>query len=428
MGKNNKRKNNKEPVPTSDGLVSNIESNTREVTAALDNLTLNQSCNAENELGRLNDDPTASNVQEAKTGGETAHTDSTNDAGSLGASTSEHQLEPVVVPTTSAPRDQPNPQHLTRDSPLPLDDIVEADTMEMIGEGVFGEVYKAIHRRTKRQVAIKKIKGDIEYDHQGGVPSQILREVSILRDLVHPNVVEFLDVKIYGMNEYILLFEYVQGGDLHKMLKSLRNERRRMGVNLIRKYALDLLSGIHACHTRLVIHRDLKPQNILIGLDGLKIADFGLSRIFSLPVRNYSLEVITLWYRAPEILLGCQRYGPEVDMWSAGCILGEMAKGSALFNGDSEIDTVFKIFQHCGTPNEVSWPELANLEHWKPRFPKWPPTNLEAVSDMCPELREDSMELIRGLLVLVPQTRFSARNAKNRASQCIQNANNAASI
>jgi serine/threonine protein kinase len=269
-------------------------------------------------------------------------------------------------------------------------------------------------------VAIKKMKTDEEYAmFQQGVPAQVIREVACLRDLIHPNVVELLDVHIGGVNDYSLIFEYVEG-DLHKLLKSLRNSERKLGIELVRKYALELLTGIHACHVRLILHRDLKPQNILIGPNGLKIGDFGLSRMFSLPIRNYSLDVITLWYRAPEILLGCQRYGAEVDMWSAGCIISEMATMFALFNGDSEIGTMFKIFKLCGTPSEATWPGLSALEHWKTNFPIWPSTNFKDIADSCPELGEDGMDLIRNLLVLAPGDRFNARRAKALASECMR--------
>jgi serine/threonine protein kinase len=231
--------------------------------------------------------------------------------------------------------------------------------------------------------------------------------------------VELLDVHMRGVNDFSLIFEFVEG-DLHKLLKSFRHQKSRMGINLLRKYTQELLNGIYACHVRLVLHRDLKPQNILIGPNGLKIGDFGLSRLFSLPLRTYSTDVVTLWYRAPELLLGCHRYGTEVDMWSAGCIIAEMATGGPIFNGDSEIGTLFKIFKICGTPSEATWPGLEHLEHWKAKFPQWPSTNLRSIAEASPELGEDGMEVIRKLLVMTPADRFNARKAKNLAAQCMR--------
>jgi cyclin-dependent kinase len=126
------------------------------------------------------------------------------------------------------------------------------------------------------------------------------------------------------------------------------------------------------------MHRDLKPQNLLVTKDGMiKLADFGLARAFSLPVKTYTHEVVTLWYRAPEVLLGQKQYSTPLDQWSVGCIMAEMAQKKPLFAGDSEIDQIFNIFKVMGTPNESLWPEAQKLEYFKPTFPKWKGIALE---------------------------------------------------
>lgn len=131
-----------------------------------------------------------------------------------------------------------------------------------------------------------------------------------------------------------------------------------------------MIAGLNFCHARRILHRDLKPQNLLIDRSGaLKLADFGLARAFGIPVRTYTHEVVTLWYRAPEILLGQQQYSTPVDMWSIGTIFAEMVMKCPLYPGDSEIDELFKIFRTLGTPNEELWPGVSKLPDYKPTFP-----------------------------------------------------------
>lgn len=116
-----------------------------------------------------------------------------------------------------------------------------------------------------------------------------------------------------------------------------------------------LLKGIAFCHDHRVLHRDLKPQNLLINKKGeLKLADFGLARAFGIPVRSYSNEVVTLWYRAPDVLMGSRQYSTSIDLWSAGCIMAEMAYGRPLFCGSSVKDQLIRIFKYLGTPSEHS--------------------------------------------------------------------------
>lgn len=117
-------------------------------------------------------------------------------------------------------------------------------------------------------------------------------------------------------------------------------------LTCLQSYTYQILEGTVFCHSRRVLHRDLKPQNLLIDQKGaIKLADFGLGRAFGIPVRAYTHEVVTLWYRAPEVLLGSQRYSCPVDVWSIACIFAEMVNKRPLFHGDSEIDQLFRIFR-----------------------------------------------------------------------------------
>jgi serine/threonine protein kinase len=154
-----------------------------------------------------------------------------------------------------------------------------------------------------------------------------------------------------------------------------------------------LLLSIFFCHSHRVLHRDLKPQNLLIDRKGaLKLADFGLGRAFGIPLRTYTHEVVTLWYRPPEILLGSKMYACPVDMWAVGCIFAELVTRRPLFPGDSEIDELFKIFRVLGTPTEETWPNVVNLPDYKPSFPVWKPLDL---SQVVPGLDASGYDLLQ---------------------------------
>jgi len=269
------------------------------------------------------------------------------------------------------------------------------------GEGTYGVVYKAKDLRTGEIVAMKKIRLETEEE---GIPSTTLREISTLRALRHQNIVELRDV-LHQDGRLYLIFEFVDK-DLKKYMDAVSGPLR---PELIQSYTKQLLLGLEFCHTRAVMHRDLKPQNILVSRDGvLKLADFGLARAFVPPIRPFTHEVVTLWYRPPEILLGSKTYALATDMWAVGTIIAEMSNKRPLIPGDSEIDEVFKIFRVFGTPNEQSWPGVTSLPDWNESFPVWPSLRLNAfVPNLCP----DGLDLVERLLTLDPKLRFSACDA-----------------
>lgn len=181
---------------------------------------------------------------------------------------------------------------------------------------------------------------------------------------------------------------------------------------MFQSYLKQLLEGIAYCHAHRVLHRDLKPQNLLVDMEGhIKLADFGLARAFGIPVRAYTHEVITLWYRAPEILLGAKFYSTAVDVWSLACIYAEMAGGRTLFPGDSEIDQLFRVFRALGTPGDAVWPGARLLPDWRAAFPRWPPRDarslLPAAARACPH----AAALFEAMLRYEPSERVSARAA-----------------
>ncbi|CAJ0918080.1 unnamed protein product [Ranitomeya imitator] len=197
-----------------------------------------------------------------------------------------------------------------------------------------------------------------------------------------------LDV-IHTENKLYLVFEFLNQ-DLKKFMDS--SNITGIPLALVKSYMFQLLQGLAFCHSHRILHRDLKPQNLLINSDGaIKLADFGLARAFGVPVRTYTHEVVTLWYRAPEILLGCKYYSTAVDIWSLGCIFAEMITRRALFPGDSEIDQLFRIFRTLGTPDETTWPGVTAMPDYKSTFPKWA---RQEFSKVVPPLDDDGRELL----------------------------------
>jgi cyclin-dependent kinase len=240
-------------------------------------------------------------------------------------------------------------------------------------------VYKARDLTTKdhRIVALKKIRLEAEDE---GVPSTAIREISLLKEMNDPSIVRLLNIVHADGHKLYLVFEYLDV-DLKKYMEALpvsQGGRGKplpegtgtavqtlgLGPEIVKKFMGQLCQGVRYCHAHRVLHRDLKPQNLLIDREGnLKLADFGLARAFGVPLRTYthevhgyelgvfrrfanSIQVVTLWYRAPEILLGGRQYSTGVDMWSVGCIFAEMCTRKPLFPGDSEIDEIFKIFRY----------------------------------------------------------------------------------
>lgn len=276
--------------------------------------------------------------------------------------------------------------------------------IEKVGEGTYGIVYKGEHKPTKKTVALKKIR--LQADDEG-VPSTAIREISMLKELKHCNIVGLLEV-VNENNVLFLVFEFLTM-DLKKYLDTMIPKDQYIDKQLLKSYTYQILLAIKYCHSHRVLHRDLKPHNLLINENGiLKVADFGLARAFGVPVRAYTHEVVTLWYRAPEILLGQLRYSCPVDIWSVGCIFAEMANKRPLFHGDSEIDQIFRIFRTKGTPTELQWQGVTELPDYKPTFPKWP---ILPLKNAVPRLEDKGLELLESMLEYKPADRISAKRA-----------------
>ncbi|KAJ2642654.1 hypothetical protein GGH99_008694, partial [Coemansia sp. RSA 1285] len=225
-----------------------------------------------------------------------------------------------------------------------------------------------------------------------------------------------------------LVFEFMDS-DLKKFVDAYGGDLDPLTV----KHLLyQLLCGISYCHRNRVLHRDLKPQNLLINKRGdLKLGDFGLARAFGIPVRSYSHEVVTLWYRAPDVLMGSRQYDTSIDIWSIGCIFAEMATGRPFFAGTSIDDQLLHIFKIMGSPvdPQVSggqigqmqqngssdgdysrrlWPKCTQLPDWKSSLPMYPGVGLE---QLVPKLSAKGIDLLKRLLEYAPEKRISAEQA-----------------
>ncbi|KAL2330112.1 hypothetical protein Fmac_017693 [Flemingia macrophylla] len=284
------------------------------------------------------------------------------------------------------------------------------EKLEKVGEGTYGKVYRAREKATGKIVALKKTR---LCEDEEGVPPTTLREISILRMLSRdPHVVRLMDVK-QGLNKeaktvLYLVFEYMDT-DLKKYIRSFRQTAQNIPPQTVKCLMYQLCKGVAFCHGHGILHRDLKPHNLLMDRNTmmLKIADLGLARAFTVPIKEYTHEILTLWYRAPEVLLGATHYSMAVDMWSVACIFAELVTKQALFPGDSELQQLLHIFRLLGTPNEEMWPGVSKLMNWH-EYPQWNPQNL---STAVPNLDQLGLDLLSQMLKYEPSKRISAKKA-----------------
>ena len=274
-----------------------------------------------------------------------------------------------------------------------------------LGEGTYGVVYRAKDQKGQEIYALKKIRLQAEEE---GIPSTAIREISLLKELNHINIVKLIEV-LHSPKKLTLVFEYVD-----QVLKKVIDSSNGKGLEIkyIKSYLYQLLKGVDFIHKHKVLHRDLKPQNLLINKDNIvKIADFGLARGYGIPVKNYTHEVVTLWYRPPDVLLGNKNYGTTVDMWSIGCIFAEMVLGKPLFAGNSETEQLKKIFEIRGTPNEKYASKLKEFPEWgvgENTFENSPGKNFK---EIFPNLDAKGIDLLEKFLELEPDKRISAEEA-----------------
>ncbi|GLT38044.1 hypothetical protein SLA2020_123150 [Shorea laevis] len=304
--------------------------------------------------------------------------------------------ESVAVKAISAiPRSRDPIQNCSR--------LSEYKLLGKINEGAYGVVYKAMELKTGKIVALKRMKHE---KGKTGLPLAALREIKILFSLNHPSVLSVKEVVKGEGDDFFMAMEFMEQ-DLNRYIKS-----RKQGFSTaeVKGLMVQLLEGVLYVHQNKILHRDLKTANILLNGEGkVKICDFGLSCRETNDGKPLTSLVVTLWYRAPELLLGAKRYSKEIDMWSVGCIMAELLKKEPLFRGKSEIDQLNSIVTVLGTPTLKNWPGMSTLPGISSvTFVKQPEHQLR---QKFPILSEMGLDLLKGFLTYDPRRRITAKSA-----------------
>eukprot|EP01087_Luapelamoeba_hula_P008364 TRINITY_DN2091_c0_g1_i2.p1 TRINITY_DN2091_c0_g1~~TRINITY_DN2091_c0_g1_i2.p1 ORF type:complete len:677 (-),score=126.44 TRINITY_DN2091_c0_g1_i2:227-2257(-) len=277
------------------------------------------------------------------------------------------------------------------------------DLMDQVGEGTYGRVFKAVHKSTGVLVALKIVNN---LEDEDGLSFTAIREIKYLQMLSHnKNIIQLLGNCFWDDGSLVLVFEYMEN-DLSGLLSIFGVE---LSLSQIKCFMKQLLEGLHACHSSGIMHRDIKAANLLINSGTLKLADFGLATSYTTRP-SFSTNVVTLWYRAPELLLGITKYKACVDIWSAGCIFIELLTRASPFPGNNEKHQMDLIWKHCGTPTEKNWPGVTKLEGYKTHVqgqPLWP----NRLASILGGADKAAIELVQRMLTLNPEERITANEA-----------------
>ena len=275
-----------------------------------------------------------------------------------------------------------------------------------LGEGTFAVVYRGHLRSDPNSlVAIKKIK--VQENFTDGMNVDSIREIKYLQELSHPNLVSLIDVFSTKDQNINLVLEYFPCGTLEDVI---RNQNIHYGAADVKAWMGMLARGVFFCHENFVLHRDIKPNNLLIAADGeVKLADFGLARSFADPYWNMTHQVITLWYRPPELLYGARHYSGAVDVWSVGMVFAELLLRVPFVPGESDIDQLTKICQSMGTPTESNWPGVSSLPNYISTGEIVAVRDKAGFEALFPTAGSVGVDLLMKMLKLDPRRRVSSR-------------------
>ncbi|XP_027195416.2 cyclin-dependent kinase 11B-like [Dermatophagoides pteronyssinus] len=283
--------------------------------------------------------------------------------------------------------------------------VEEFHCMNRVEEGTYGVVYRAKDKRTGETVALKRLKMEKEKE---GFPITSLREISSLLKVKHENIVTVREIVVgSNMDKIYLVMDFVE----HDLKSLMETMKKPFLLGEVKTLMLQLLRAVAHLHDNWILHRDLKTSNLLLSHKGiLKIGDFGLAREYGSPLKEYTSIVVTLWYRAPELLLQAPQYSYPIDNWSVGCIFGEFVTMRPLFQGKSEIDQLNIMFKELGTPNEKIWPGYSELPLVKKiTFAEFPYNSLH--NRIGHKLGKSGFDLINRFLTYCPERRITADEA-----------------
>nr|XP_033778222.1 cyclin-dependent kinase 11B isoform X1 [Geotrypetes seraphini]XP_033778223.1 cyclin-dependent kinase 11B isoform X1 [Geotrypetes seraphini]XP_033778224.1 cyclin-dependent kinase 11B isoform X1 [Geotrypetes seraphini]XP_033778225.1 cyclin-dependent kinase 11B isoform X1 [Geotrypetes seraphini] len=282
--------------------------------------------------------------------------------------------------------------------------VEEFHCLNRIEEGTYGVVYRARDKKTEEIVALKRLKMEKEKE---GFPITSLREINTILKAQHPNIVTVREIVVgSNMDKIYIVMNYVE----HDLKSLMETMKQPFLPGEVKTLMIQLLRGVKHLHDNWILHRDLKTSNLLLSHAGiLKVGDFGLAREYGSPLKPYTPVVVTLWYRAPELLLGAKEYSTAIDMWSVGCIFGELLTQKPLFPGKSEIDQINKVFKDLGSPSEKIWPGYNELPAVKKMtFTEYPYNNLRKRFGAL--LSDQGFDLMNKFLTYCPARRINAED------------------